>query len=172
MIKYIHLKRILKNSITLGLLGGIVLSLAFLIFNMFFSDAPNYSADLTIYDSKLKKVKSEFKVAISDTDKKRKLGLMFIKNMPDNNGMLFVFDSPHVVSFWMKNTYISLDLLFVDENKKIVSLFEKTTPLSENSIFSTQPVKYVVELNAGIVSDYQIKTGDIIEVNYNEIVSK
>lgn len=166
-MKLNSLKIIFLNPITIGLLFGAILACIFFVCNIVYSNRINYDVDLLIYDSKFKKVKSEFKVAIADTDKKRKEGLMFVKNMSEFNGMLFVFDEPQILYFWMKNTYISLDLLFVDENMNIVSIFEKSTPLSEKSISSIKPAKYVIELNAGVVSDYQIKSGDFVKVVYS-----
>ncbi len=159
-------KRIFINYITLAVLFGTVSAFfGYFIINNIFLNKIDYSTNLVVFDKNLKRMKAEFKVAVADTDKKRSKGLMFVKNMQDDNGMLFVFADLKTVSFWMKNTYISLDLLFVDENMKVISITEKAAPLSENLISSVKPIKYVVELNAGIVSDYGIVIGDIIKVD-------
>jgi uncharacterized membrane protein (UPF0127 family) len=62
----------------------------------------------------------------------------------------------------MKNTYISLDILFVDSNKEIVTIQTNTQPLSTEPVPSYKPAKYVIEVNAGFCSKYNIKEGDRI----------
>lgn len=101
-------------------------------------------------------------IEIAETDDERGKGLMYRKSMADTQGMLFMFDAPEEQSFWMKNTYISLDIIYVNGKKEIVSVQKYATPLSEESLPSFKPAQYVVEVNAGFCDKYKIKYGDKI----------
>jgi uncharacterized membrane protein (UPF0127 family) len=76
-------------------------------------------------------------------------GLMFVRDMPENTGMLFVYQDSATRSMWMKNTYISLDMIFAREDGSVSSVIHNTQPLSLASQSSIEPVNYVLELNAG-----------------------
>ncbi len=102
-------------------------------------------------------------IQIADNDQQRAEGLMWRKYMPENRGMLFIFDDQEILTFWMKNTYIPLDMIFADKSGRIVSIHRNATPLNETSISSIEPAEYVVEVNAGFCSRYGIKAGDKIE---------
>lgn len=101
-------------------------------------------------------------VELAETDDERAKGLMDRKSMSDDQGMLFIFPTAEEQSFWMKNTYISLDIIYVDENKEIVSVQKYTTPLSEESLPSFKKALYVVEVNGGFCDKYHIAYGDKI----------
>lgn len=101
-------------------------------------------------------------IEIAETDEERAQGLMDRKSMADSQGMLFIFTVPEEQSFWMKNTYISLDILYVDEKMEIVSIQKYATPLSEESLPSFKKAQYVVEVNAGFCDRNKIKYGDKI----------
>lgn len=101
-------------------------------------------------------------IEIAETDDERAKGLMDRKSMADSQGMLFIFTAPEEQSFWMKNTYISLDILYVDEKMEIVSIQKYATPLSEESLPSFKKAQYVVEVNAGFCDKNKIKYGDKI----------
>src|SRR5882757_4275159 len=57
-----------------------------------------------------------FNIWLADTEAHREQGLMFVKSLEPNTGMLFIFDEPQIVTMWMKNTLISLDMVFIDKN--------------------------------------------------------
>ncbi|MBO9151867.1 DUF192 domain-containing protein [Chitinophaga sp. GCM10012297] len=101
-------------------------------------------------------------IEIAETDDERARGLMDRKSMLDSQGMLFIFAAPEEQSFWMKNTYISLDIMYVDEKFEIVSIQKYATPLSEESLPSFKKAQYVVETNAGFADKYKIAFGDKI----------
>jgi uncharacterized membrane protein (UPF0127 family) len=103
------------------------------------------------------------KIKIADTINERSLGLMNVKEMPDNEGMIFIFEDEAQRKMWMENTYIPLDMLFVDGKKRIFNFKENATPLSEDIIYSVGPAKYVIELNGGYVKNHQITSGDKID---------
>ncbi|HOM33234.1 MAG TPA: DUF192 domain-containing protein [Candidatus Paceibacterota bacterium] len=90
-------------------------------------------------------------------------GLMNVKNLPENQGMLFVFLDESRKSFWMKNTYIPLDLIFISRDKKIVEIKENFEPCQQKncpSYTSQKKAKYVLEVNGGFCQKHQIKEGD------------
>jgi len=104
------------------------------------------------------------KYEVADTEQAIATGLMNRNSLPEDEGMLFIFDHSQAVSFWMKNTYIPLDIIFIDENMSIVNIARDTEPLSLIPIPSIQPIKYVVEVNAGFTHTNNINVKD--KINY------
>lgn len=101
-----------------------------------------------------------FSVYIANSPAQRRQGLMYVEDMPDDAGMLFVYDQPNRVSMWMKNTVMSLDMLFVKSNGVIESIARNTTPGSLKSIAAQDLVCCVLELKAGISDALGLKPGD------------
>jgi uncharacterized membrane protein (UPF0127 family) len=101
-------------------------------------------------------------VDIAQTTEAREQGLMFRKNMPENEGMLFIYAEPDMLSFWMKNTEIPLSLAYIDETGRIFQ-FVDMKPHDETSHKSTAPAQYVLEVNVGWFRKHGVKTGDVIE---------
>ena len=95
-------------------------------------------------------------------------GLMHIRQLPEMSGMLFIYSVPDMRSMWMKNTYISLDILFIREDGTIANIEPNTEPLSLKSISSTEPVSYVLELNAGVASKLRIKPDSLVHLQLGE----
>ena len=85
---------------------------------------------------------------------------MHVRRMDDWRGMLFVYGQDAIHSMWMKNTFIPLDMLFVRADGTISSIAKNTEPQSLKSIGSGEPVRYVLELNAGISDKLGIKAGN------------
>ncbi|MEN3930706.1 DUF192 domain-containing protein [Microvirga sp. W0021] len=104
-----------------------------------------------------------FKVEKADTDEKRQRGLMFRKELPSDQGMIFDFGDPIPVAMWMKNTYIPLDMIFIRKDGSIARIAENTEPLSTRVIDSGEPVLSVLELAGGVTSKLGIKAGDRVE---------
>ena len=111
-------------------------------------------------------------IEIADNAQERAKGLMHRTNMPDNRGMLFIFNQEGEQSFWMKNTLMSLDIMYVNKDKEIVTIYKHTQPYSENPIPSFKKAMYVVETIAGFCDKYNVEEGDLIEFAENEIVEK
>ncbi|MDO9199189.1 DUF192 domain-containing protein [Rhodoferax sp.] len=88
----------------------------------------------------------------------RSTGLMFRKDMPPSEGMLFVFEQPAVQCFWMKNTLLPLSAAFVADDGTIVNLADMK-PQTTDSHCSTQPVRYVLEMNQGWFGKKGIQAG-------------
>jgi uncharacterized protein len=101
-----------------------------------------------------------FRVWIADTSERQMQGLMFVRDLPADQGMLFVHDRARVASMWMKNTFIPLDMLFIDARGRIVTIHENTTPRSLETLSSGRPVLAVLELRGGEVARRGIRTGD------------
>ena len=101
-----------------------------------------------------------FTVYLALTPDQMRRGLMFVRELPDDEGMLFVHPRPRELSMWMKNTFIPLDMLFVRANGEIAHIAENTTPHSLESIPSGGPALAVLELNAGTVERLKIHPGD------------
>jgi len=102
---------------------------------------------------------SEIKAAVVDTDEERNMGLMDVRSMPENRGMLFIFDREAPLSFWMANTPLSLDIIFVNQAKEIVRIHASTPPLSERNFNSDEDAMYAIEVNAGYCLRYDIREG-------------
>jgi uncharacterized membrane protein (UPF0127 family) len=98
-------------------------------------------------------------VAIADNNKERSQGLMDVRDMPADKGMLFIFDENQPRSFWMANTPLSLDIMFVNENLEIVRIHHNAQPFSEESFESGKPAKYVIETNGGFSVSHDIQEG-------------
>lgn len=86
-------------------------------------------------------------------------GLMHVRNLPPMTGMLFVYGSDDYYSMWMKNTYIPLDLVFARSDGTVSSVIRNTEPQSLLSLAAIEPVRYVLELNAGLTEQLSIDAG-------------
>lgn len=95
---------------------------------------------------------------VAATPEQRQIGLMFRKEMPQQEGMIFVFEQPSQQCFWMKNTLLPLTAAFVGDDGTIVNL-EDMKPLSLDSHCSVKPVRYVLEMNKGWFEKKGIKAG-------------
>ena len=103
---------------------------------------------------------TKFKVEIASSPQSRSKGLMHRKSMSDDQGMLFAFPDSEFRSFWMKNTYISLDIIFLDENWEVINWYTNTEVLQTNERYtSSKPSKYVIELNSGVSEKIHIEAG-------------
>ena len=95
---------------------------------------------------------------VAASPQERQTGLMHRKEMPQQEGMLFVFPNANTQCFWMKNTLLPLTAAFVADDGIIVNLADMK-PLSEESHCSTKPVRYVLEMNQGWFAKKGIKAG-------------
>jgi uncharacterized protein len=78
-------------------------------------------------------------IEVAKTAEQHQYGLMNRNSMPDNNGMLFVFESEQLLSFWMKNTYIDLAIAYIDKNKVIVDIQEMKATIGQITPAQNQP---------------------------------
>lgn len=101
-------------------------------------------------------------IEIAESDYETETGLMYRSSMRQKQAMLFIFDDVAMHSFYMKNTQFPLDIIFIDENLKIASFQENAQPLNESGLPSRVPVKYVLEVNAGLAEKWLLEVGDSI----------
>ena len=136
----------------------------YLIFNFFlisFYTFSNEKIEVSIYNKNI-----TFNVEVAKTIEERRTGLMYRKELLNNEGMLFIFPSEKIIQLWMKNTYIPLDVIFISENKVIVDLKKNMEKLSETIVESKVKSRYALEFNAGLINKLDIEIGD--KVLFNE----
>ncbi|UWR04815.1 DUF192 domain-containing protein [Ruegeria conchae] len=100
-----------------------------------------------------------FDIELAVTPQERSRGLMFRENMPSRSGMLFIFDPPQRVAFWMKNTLIPLDMIFTDKAGTVTRVHEGAIPGDLTPIEGGDSVYAVLEINAGLAARYGIRPG-------------
>ena len=100
-------------------------------------------------------------VEIARTEEQHARGLMFRKKLPEDAGMLFVYDEEDFRRFWMKNTYIPLSLAYID-SEGVIFQIEEMEPLDETSVVSMRPARFVLEVNRGWFRKHGVGIGDRI----------
>lgn len=100
------------------------------------------------------------RVEVATTPQQQQQGLMFRQSMPHDQGMIFFFNQPKIVSMWMRNTYIPLDMLFIDKQGLIIAIQTRVIPQSDNLIVSPKPSAAVLEINGGASDKFGIQVGD------------
>jgi len=118
--------------------------------------------NLSIFKKSTDSIIAKIDIEIAETDYETQTGLMYRKGMDTNQGMLFIFPSSAMHSFYMKNTEFSLDLLYINENNVIASMQENAEPFNESGLSSKVPVKYVLEINGGLAKEWNLQVGDSI----------
>ncbi|HBN21902.1 MAG TPA: hypothetical protein DD412_01520 [Holosporales bacterium] len=113
-----------------------------------------------------------FSLETADTPTKREKGLMYRQSLKDHEGMLFLFDQPERLCFWMKNTFISLDILLLNKQGVIVEILENMEPHSQKHRCSKTSMQRAIELKAGICHDKGIKVGDTLTLLGNTSLEK
>jgi len=104
--------------------------------------------------------KHAFDVEVMRTDEEHARGMMYRRSLAPDKGMLFEFPAEKVASFWMQNTYVSLDMIFIRADGTIHRIEARAEPLSTRSISSGAPVLAVLEVPAGTAKRLGIVPGD------------
>lgn len=117
---------------------------------------------LSIFKQETDSVITTFDIEIAESAYETETGLMYRKSMAQNRGMLFISPTVRMHNFYMKNTEFPLDLIYIKEDLSIASFQENAEPFNEKSLPSGVPVKYVLEINAGLVQKWGFKIGDKI----------
>jgi uncharacterized protein len=115
-------------------------------------------AQLTLPRIKLSAGIYQVDVQVAQTAQQREIGLMFRKEMPQQEGMLFVFEQPSGLCFWMKNTVLPLTAAFIADDGTIVNLADMK-PQTTDSHCAVRPVRYVLEMNQGWFAKRGMKAG-------------
>ena len=132
----------------------VALLLAVVSFTAIAADEPP-TRTLTIRDQKLQ-------VELATTPETRALGLMNRFSLRTDHGMLFVFEAPQPLAFYMKNTYVPLSIAFVDSRGKILNI-EDMRPLDESTHWSRGVAQYAIEMRQGWFAAKGIGVGDKVE---------
>ena len=135
----------------------------YLILNFFlisFYTFSNEKIDVSIYNKNI-----TFNVEVAKTIEERRIGLMYRKELLNDEGMLFIFPREKIIQLWMKNTYIPLDVIFISENKVIVDIKKNMEKLSETIVKSKVKSRYALEFNAGLINKLDIEIGDKVLIN-------
>lgn len=99
---------------------------------------------------------------VAATDAARSTGLMHRRMMPENRGMLFIFQHPALHGMWMMNTYLPLSVAFIDRDGVIINIADME-PHTQNSHHAMRPAKYALEMNQGWFRKRGVKPGDKLE---------
>lgn len=110
-----------------------------------------------------------FEIIVADSQKEREIGLSETKSLPENQGMVFIFDRPAYYSFWMKNMTIPIDIIYIN-GQEIVTIQNNVQPPkspAESLIIytPTKPSDKVLEISAGLSKKYNFKKGDKVEID-------
>jgi hypothetical protein len=104
-----------------------------------------------------------FNVELAVTSNQQQTGLMYRNELPERQGMLFIFDEPTVRQFWMKNTFIPLDIIFIDADRRIINI--RTMPAqTRQTCQSDRPALYVLEIAANAAKRFGINPGMTVEL--------
>ncbi|WP_295077347.1 DUF192 domain-containing protein [Tabrizicola sp.] len=106
--------------------------------------------------------KESFAVEVADDGEERAQGLMFRTELAPASGMLFVYEMPRRVSFWMKNTLIPLDMVFADASGTVTRVHSGAVPGDLTPIDGGEGVQFVLEINAGLASKLGIGPGTVL----------
>ena len=101
-----------------------------------------------------------FTVEVAATPEQQERGLMFRKSLAGDRGMIFPYDPPQDVSFWMENTLIPLDIIFIRADGTIVRI-TKAKELDETPLPAGEPIAVVLEIRGGRAAELGIKEGDV-----------
>jgi uncharacterized protein len=101
-------------------------------------------------------------VEVAATSEQRATGLMNRFSLQQDHGMLFVFEAPQPLAFWMKDTYIPLSIAFVDQRGRILNI-EDMRPKDESTHWSKGMALYAIEMRQGWFDAHGIAAGDVVE---------
>lgn len=101
-------------------------------------------------------------VEVASTPQTRETGLMNRFSLQQDHGMLFIFEAPQPLAFWMKDTYVPLSIAFVDANGRILNV-EDMRPKDESTHWSKAPALFAIEMRQGWFASKGIGAGDVVE---------
>lgn len=107
---------------------------------------------------------ASFYLELAVTEQEQSRGLMHRPEIEPDWGMLFVYDDEKLLSFWMKNTLISLDMIFVGADGRVVGIVEEAEPETTDSRGVGEPARYVLEVNGGLAAEHGIEPGAVMRL--------
>lgn len=123
---------------------------------------PKDTVTITKADGNIVTIEAE----MAATPKETGIGMMFRNSVPEKTGMLFLFGEIEEHTFWMKNTFVSLDILFINSDKKISHIQKMTTPSSLDPIPSGGEIAAVLEIGGGQADALGIAVGDVVQNSF------
>lgn len=102
-------------------------------------------------------------VELATNPSARHCGLSNREELPKNQGMLFIYPTARLLTFWMKATHIPLSIAFLDEYGKIIKIYKMLPNQTDEHYASSRPVKYALEVNQGWFQTHGIEIGDTVE---------
>ncbi|GHV69980.1 hypothetical protein AGMMS49928_15390 [Spirochaetia bacterium] len=105
------------------------------------------------------------KTEIARTAAERERGLMYRKEVPDGEAMLFVFEKDQILSFWMKDTLVPLSIAFISADGRILEI-RPLEPGNLRSVHSTRSARYALEVNRDWFTRAGISVGDMLELKF------
>ena len=151
LFQFGHLPAILKK-----ILGSLLVAL--MSFSAIAQGTPQGNPQINLQRANLSAGMHLIQVQLAQNFEQRQIGLMWRKEMPQNEGMLFIFEQPSVQCFWMRNTLLPLTAAFVADDGTIVNLLDMK-PMSDDSHCSTKPVRFVLEMNLAWFAKRNIQAG-------------
>ena len=136
------------------------------VFFLCFIFASCSSQKLTAYDIPIERNGLKIalvKAEIAQTQEERSKGLMYRKELPDGEGMFFIFERDEVLSFWMKNTFVPLSIAFITSDGRIVEIRDMY-PHDESTVYSARSVRYALEVPQGWFSRAGVQNGDVVKI--------
>lgn len=103
-----------------------------------------------------------FKLLVARSEEDKQIGLSKHESLPEDSGMIFLFDKPSLYSFWMKDMKFAIDIIYI-RGDRIVTIYENQKPTKDGTppiLTPSEPADKVLEINAGLSKKYNIKKGD------------
>jgi hypothetical protein len=118
-----------------------------------------HEANLAFISATAHDTVKQIQIELAESAEEIQYGMMYRKSMDPNTGMLFLMPNEENQSFWMKNTYVSLDIIYINSSNEIVSIQKNAVPLSETSLPSAGPASMVLEVAGGFTDTHGIAAG-------------
>ena len=112
---------------------------------------------------------AHFELTLAITPEEHAKGLMQQTHLNEQQGMLFIYQQPQHLSFWMKNTKIPLDILFFDEAGQLLEIHKEIPPCAKTpckTYENKHPAQYILEIRGGLSDKHHLKPGDVFELDF------
>ncbi|MFW6365906.1 MAG: DUF192 domain-containing protein [Spirochaetota bacterium] len=137
----------------------------FILFFVTVSAQQDYLKTCSISIYHYNELKATVIAEIASTQKEHTYGLMYRTELPENNGMLFVYNNDQILNFWMKNVSIPLSIAYIDKNGIIRDIHQMEPNNATITYRSIVPVRYALEVNQGFFEKHNIEIGDTVELD-------
>ena len=129
------------------------------------SNAPGVTSTVVLHGAGGRLV--PFHVELARTEPERNRGLMYRPSLAPDAGMLFLFEQPGRLTFWMKNTLIPLDMIFIGSDRRVLGVVENAEPQTLTARRVDGQSQYVLEINGGFCAKLGVKPGS--EVDFRDV---